>query len=516
MRCIVLLLVATTAISCRERREPPGAARSSSARAIEIVAPEDGWHRPSSGEGSPGIVARPGSPEDNLPFSPTGERIASIAWRTWVYTDVGPQRTRYGYLRAGAVVDARGPAIENSGCVGGWYRVNPRGFVCVGKGATTEVESEPLVRALAVRPERGPGLPYRYVMADEHEPPYLYFRLPNPEEVATVEGPTVPRDVASWRARERVRGGLEALGEPTSPPAFLSTQVGVEKPYGVKRRLHYSVHAGRASPESGFALLHVFDWHERSYGLTTELDILPLDRTDPVVPSTFHGVELLEGESLPVGVVRGYSLRRHSLDGGQLVPTGSYEYRQWVKLTGAENTHGITLLETRDGGYVSRVGLRMIEPRESYPSFATGTRKWIDISIKHQTLVAYAGRKPVYATLVSTGRGGMGDPEKVPATVRGTFMVHSKHISATMDGEEDSAADSYALQDVPFVQYFHKGFALHGTYWHDEFGKVRSHGCVNLAPADAAWLFEWTDPVVPPGWHGVLNKSRGTVVYVHH
>ena len=59
------------------------------------------------------------------------------------------------------------------------------------------------------------------------------------------------------------------------------------------------------------------------------------------------------------------------------------------------------------------------------------------------------------------------------------------------------------------------GFALHGTHWHDEFGKVRSHGCVNLSPLDAAWLFEWTDPVVPPGWHSVLNKDRGTVVIIH-
>src|SRR5262245_34241729 len=85
-----------------------------------------------NGDGVPERVL--GTIEDNLPFKPTGVRLASIAWRTWVYTDTGPKRTRYGYLRAGAIVDARGPAIENSGCQGGWYRVNPRGFVCLGKG----------------------------------------------------------------------------------------------------------------------------------------------------------------------------------------------------------------------------------------------------------------------------------------------------------------------------------------------------------------------------------------------
>jgi hypothetical protein len=75
-------------------------------------------------------------------------------------------------------------------------------------------------------------------------------------------------------------------------------------------------------------------------------------------------------------------------------------------------------------------------------------------------------------------------------------------------------ADS-SLLDVPFVQYFHQGYALHGTYWHDEYGRVRSHGCINLAPIDAAWLFEWTDPPVPPHWHHVINRERGTVVYIH-
>ena len=84
-----------------------------------------------------------------------------------------------------------------------------------------------------------------------------------------------------------------------------------------------------------------------------------------------------------------------------------------------------------------------------------------------------------------------------------------------MDGDEDKS-DSFNLRDVPFVQYFHKGYALHGSYWHDDFGKVRSHGCVNLAPVDAAWLFEWTDPVVPPTWHAALNKERGTAVYIRY
>ena len=136
------------------------------------------------------------------------------------------------------------------------------------------------------------------------------------------------------------------------------------------------------------------------------------------------------------------------------------------------------------------------------------------MSIRQQLLVAYEGKRPVFATLVSTGRGELGDPEETTATVRGTFMIHAKHVSGTMDGD-DTTEDSFDLRDVPYIQYFHKGYALHGAYWHDAFGKVRSHGCINLAPVDAAWLFEWTDPDVPAQWHSARNVNHGTLVYIH-
>src|SRR5690606_10047811 len=61
---------------------------------------------------------------------------------------------------------------------------------------------------------------------------------------------------------------------------------------------------------------------------------------------------------------------------------------------------------------------------------------------------------------------------------------------------------AFELRDVPWIQYFSAGFALHGAYWHDVFGVPRSHGCVNLAPIDARIVFNWTDPPVPDGWHG--------------
>jgi hypothetical protein len=452
-----------------------------------------------------------GTLEDNLPFVPDGTRLASTAWRTWIYTDVGPRRTRYGYLRVGSIVDARGPAIQNDGCSGGWYRINPRGFVCAGMGATLEL-NQPAVVASSVRPIRKQSLPYLYAVAGDVAP-LLYFRLASRAQMEEAEGADIFSRVAVFRERTRDGALARLLGVPGPPPEFLSSTRKLEKPYGTKQGLHFSAHAGRAAPETGFSLSRVFEWEGRIFGLTTELELVGLERTKPVVPSEFHGIELAEGQALPVAFVTPrYAQRYVANERGEVAASGSFGYREALVLTGASRPGG--MVEAQNGVWAAEPALRVVRPRSSFPSIATGDRKWIDISINDQTLVAYTGKRPVYVTLVSTGRGGLGDPEKEQATVRGTFMIYQKDVSSTMDGEEDNAADSYALRDVPFVQYFHKGFALHGTYWHDEFGRIRSHGCVNLSPRDAAWLFEWTDPAVPAEWHGVINKDRGTVVYV--
>ena len=506
---------------CSKRAEPPGAALANSAAALgagrEVgsasVAEPEPSERP-RGKPAPGNSAASSNALDNLPFDETGAdvvRVGSIAWRSWIYTDAGPNRTRYGYLRAGAVVNARGPKLVNDGCDGGWYRVNPRGFICLGLGATTDT-AHPVVTASQGRPVRGQGLPYTYALSSD-TPPLLYFRLPSVQQMQESEGGELGVRAANFRERIRASGLLAALGEVSGPPDFLAGDAKLPKPYGVKQTLRYVSHAGAAAADSGFAIARSFEWEKRLFGLTTELDIIALDRVKLVRQSEFHGVEIAPNEGLPVAFSKErYGQRYMRRDDGNFGAGPQLGDREGVKLTGQSKPGGF--LETRDGTWVAEASMRRLEPRDSFPSFATGDRKWIDISIKQQSLVAYSGRTPVYATLISSGRAGLGDPDKTESTPRGTFMIYQKEVASTMDGDEDKG-DSYNLRDVPFVQYFHKGYALHGAYWHDEFGKVRSHGCVNLAPKDAAWLFEWTDPSVPKEWHGVLNKERGTVVYIH-
>jgi lipoprotein-anchoring transpeptidase ErfK/SrfK len=373
---------------------------------------------------------------------------------------------------------------------------------------------DPLLQMLSVRPQRGAGFPYPYALSRETAP-YLYHRLPSAAEMLATEGDKYRVNAANWRARAEQNGLLRLLAPSPEVPAFLNAGNGLSKPYGVERTLHLGAHGGQASSDSGFALLQLFDWQERVWGITTELDLIPLDRTDIVRPSELRGVALGPSEDLPVAIVRFPWIHRYQRrDDGQFVSDGSLAKRTVVALTGERVAAEGTFWQTRDGFWVEQSAVRIVKKRENFPSIATGERKWIEVSIATQTLIAYVGEKAEYVTLVSTGAGGMGDPEETPATVRGTFMIHAKHVSETMNGEEDKT-DSFNLRDVPFVQYFHKGYALHGTYWHDDFGRARSHGCINLAPIDAAWLFEWTDPTVPPAWHSVLNKERGTAVYVH-
>ena len=86
-----------------------------------------------------------------------------------------------------------------------------------------------------------------------------------------------------------------------------------------------------------------------------------------------------------------------------------------------------------------------------------------------------------------------------------------------MDGDGSAAGDlPYSIEDVPFVMYFFKSFAVHGAFWHSNYGTQMSHGCVNLTPRDAKRLFDWTSPRLPSGWSAVFptEYEPGTLVRV--
>lgn len=146
------------------------------------------------------------------------------------------------------------------------------------------------------------------------------------------------------------------------------------------------------------------------------------------------------------------------------------------------------------------------------PAAAGPRERWLDVDLASQTLVAYEGDEPVFATLVSTGIGRPGSPFDTPT---GVFRILSKHALVRMDNLEHTGVEPYAY-DVPLTQYFTQGKALHAAPWHDQLGRPRSHGCVNLSPADARWLFAFTSPAVPAGVDEVDGSPShpGTLVRI--
>ena len=138
------------------------------------------------------------------------------------------------------------------------------------------------------------------------------------------------------------------------------------------------------------------------------------------------------------------------------------------------------------------------------PDGVRADERWIDVDLDQQVLVAYEGDAPVFATLVSSGIGR--------STPTALHRIEKKRLVARMKNP-DIALGRWDMPDVPFAMTFREHYALHGVYWHDGFGKQRSHGCVNLAPRDARFLFGWTLPHLPAGWvQGVADDVAGTPV----
>jgi hypothetical protein len=244
---------------------------------------------------------------------------------------------------------------------------------------------------------------------------------------------------------------------------------------------------------------------------------MPADRFRPIKGSEFHGFRIPEEAKPPFAIVKSKKAKKLHDEGGRLVVDGRLEWRSVVPITGKQRIQkGRYYDEIEGGGWVGDDEVSRVELAKKMPGWANDGEKWIDINVTRQVLVAYEGTKPVYATLVSTGEAGLDDPATTKATKRGIFRVHTKYVTATMDSR--AVGEEFELRDVPYVQYFTEGYALHAAYWHDVFGQPKSHGCVNLAPEDARRLFFWTGPVVPDGWHGAsagTNGKTGTVVFVH-
>jgi len=168
-------------------------------------------------------------------------------------------------------------------------------------------------------------------------------------------------------------------------------------------------------------------------------------------------------------------------------PTDAPPIESTASLPEAINTPGLAYAEivadTPTPEYVA--------PTAAPPQAVAGNggERWIDVNLSQQRVYAYEGNTIANSFLVSTGTW------QTP-TVTGAYHIWIKLRSTAMAGP------GYYLPDVPFTMYFYKGYGLHGTYWHNNFGTPMSHGCVNLSIPDSEWLYNFA--------------SVGTLVNVHY
>lgn len=280
----------------------------------------------------------------------------------------------------------------------------------------------------------------------------------------------------------------------------------------------YAVITNRVPRKAMLALIGTFVGpNDRRFALTTDARLVPTSKLKPERGSTFHGVSLKSGWHLPVAFVKhegvySYDVSKAALDKKEHIPR-----LDAIQLTGrSQHLGGHRMLEAQGGFWMRERDLAIAAKPSKLPGFAKGEKRWIDISIQSQTLVLYEGQRAVYATAVSTGRDGLGDPKKTLSTPTGTFEIREKHLTTTMDAHEVDS--KFELRDVPWVQYFKGGYALHAAPWHEDFGRPRSHGCINMSPIDARRVFMFTTPLLPAEWHGVNANAatgEGTTLMIH-
>jgi L,D-transpeptidase catalytic domain len=506
--------------------------------------------------GSSGTATTAGAPVDAGPYDGpwlgatvlSAPVMSEMEWPGDKHAESDGKSVRLGYFRYGEKVAVIPEPHKRPNCPDGWYELVSGGFVC-GKYATLDLE-HPRFK-LAKGPDLDGPLPYVYGVNVANGTP-LYRAVPSRQERIKLE----PWLVA--RPKKRVVVVDDDNPYATPPDAGTGTMIASN---AIGENAGASVDAGadttpwwqREAPDGGpppitledlqetggpiarrmvkgfyLSLDHQFDAAGTTWWKTVGNMTAPSDRILVQKPVTeFHGVWLGKDDAtfatqdvparridkLPVGFVL-HRTKKWLLDAGHkqltLGPNSTPMNRfDAVGLTGEKaRVGGIEYWETDEGWWLRSIDATKTEPGPT-PERLGEHDKWIDVNLKRQTLVAFEGTTPVFVTLFSSGRN---EHETPP----GSFHIREKHIAATMDA--DTAADGpYSIEDVPYIQYFNGGYALHGAFWHAMFGNVKSHGCVNLSPWDAKAVFGWTDPQLPPGWHAAFaTKDRpGTRVIVH-
>ena len=514
MRAVLVPSFALLLASCASPAPAEPAPEPSTASAAIAPAPPIAITPPAA---APSVAAP-------IAIPPPGRRIYAKTRFVWVHYEPNATSGWLGFLWLGGYADVKGdgPVQGGPGC-NAWYAVEPRGFVCAdGSGATTDAD-DPVLRALRpFAPDLSSPWPHHYGESRSAE---RYREIPSEKDQRAREWELVEHRAHLAELREGkthpsvegvdlTPGDSEPLVLPTLPSTLREQR---------RRMLPLSTVAWSRDVLAG----------DRSFLLTADLMFVPKDRVAPYPRSDFAGVVLGDGgETLPLAFFRGKARPKHRLgDDGAMIADGEWPRLAHVGLTGeSRDVGGQRYLATREAGlFVLASDATVVKARDATPWGAPmgeadasgkgpgGRQTWLDASILGGWLVAYEGTRAVYATLISPGRGGL--PEKgkdeisTASTPVGSWPISGKFATATM-----VAPGEFIHSDVPWTQNFHGPHALHAAYWHDAFGEKKSAGCINVSPIDGKWLYDWTEPRLPAGWHGIRFEpglGPATWIFVH-
>ena len=366
-----------------------------------------------------------------------------------------------GLSRRGNIVPVETVVGSGQGCKGKWYRVRGSGYVCEDHGFFIDTNAKSLPEQYwtpAAHVDQ--PLPYDYAVIVETGSP-IFWRIPQKSELKTV----------------LAGGESKSLRE--------------------RSVAHHWVAIAKRLKSHGYEMVKTV----RGYYMLAE-------HVKPVESSQFSPV-MFDDSALGVApselgtaivLTADAPVRRAKTD--QVI--GKAERYARFPIAQAINVEGQAQVCDANDRCVAEKDVRKFIVATP-PEDVQGDAQWIHVDLRQQVLTAYEGTKPKMATLISSGRGEFSTP-------LGTFYVHKKFHTRTMSGG-DTPEGMYYVGQVPWTLYFWQSFAIHGAYWHDGFGHTKSHGCVNVPPIAARWLFAWADPILPEGWHGKVG-AKGPIVHV--
>jgi len=380
---------------------------------------------------------------------PNAPKLGILADFAPVYESPDRNSRRLGWLRAGAQVPRAERPTQASGCSEGWYAVYPRGYVCVGNGATLDLQ-HPTLAAMGLAPRLNDALPYPYAEARVATEVFLPNNEPEPavHSVARLRPAATFAVVGSWQAMDetdqRLRLALMTRG------TFVRAD---------------DLKAAEAPKSTGVKLAS-------------------------------------DARSLPLAFVMTDGAKSWRLEGEQATPQKSLgKGSTWhvgarPKLLGASRYYALD-----DGNWVQDADVTVVRLRNEWPSFASGANRWVDLNLEDRVVVLYQGQQPAFAALISHA------PKEIRQKHLGQTEVIAKYVT-DMQPDPRSPDSTHDIYDMPWVIELQNGLRVHAGLGrrHHTHGPLAPR--VELTPPDARFVWAWVNPALPEGWHGVAGSSN--------